>query len=696
VRTDDWYWLSDRSDPGVIAYLEAENAYAEALLAPTVPLQDELFASIRSRVAETDVSAPIQDGPWWYWWRTFEGRQYRVMCRRPDPDRTRRAEDVVADARSGRPAAETGEQQLLDENELAGASDYFAIGVADVSPDHRTLAYAVDLNGSERYTLRFRDLASGQDGPDVIEDVYYGSAWSTDSTTLFYVRPDEAMRPWQVWRHLIGTPEDVLVYQEDDEHFYVGVGLSRSKRAIVIYSGSQTTSEAHWVDATDPQSARRVILAREPGVEYDVDHDGSGWLVRTNRQPTGPDLAGSAVNFAVYRLPEGVSDPGALEQVIPYRDDVNIEDAEAFAGFVVVAERWQSDGLERLRVVDRTTGGQHVVEQPEQVYSLIGEANPEWDTQTYRFGYTSLVTPNSSISYDMRGRERRTVWEQPVLGGYDPAAYRTERLWATAPDGASVPISVVARRDQPLDGSAPCLLYGYGAYELSIEPAFSVLRLNLVERGVSFAIAHIRGGGELGRQWYEDGRMAHKANTFIDFVAVADHLVESGWTSRDRLAARGGSAGGLLMGAVVNLRPDLWRAVVAQVPFVDVVTTMSDPSLPLTVTEWEEWGDPLHDPAAFERMLAYSPYDNVRPAPYPAMFVTAGLNDPRVGYWEPAKWVAKLRSVGAGTPERPLILRTEMGAGHRGSSGRYDAWRDEARVQAFVLWQLGLADFSGP
>jgi oligopeptidase B len=694
ARADDWYWLSDRSDPEVIAYLEAENAYAEAVLAPTVPLQEELFARIRSRIAETDVSAPVRHGPWWYWWRTFEGRQYGVICRRPDTDHVLRAEDVVADARSGRPAAETGEQQVLDENELAATSGYFATGVAELSPDHRILAYAVDLNGSERFTMRFRDLESGEELSDVIEDVYYGAAWSADSGTLFYVRPDQAMRPWQVWRHGIAATEDVLVYQEDDEHFYVGVALTRSERAIVIDAVSQTTSDARWIDAGDPTGAPRVILPREPGIEYDVDHDGSGWLVRTNR-PDGGERAGPGLNFALYRLAEGAPDPSALEPVITRRDDVNIDSADVFAGFVVVAERWQSDGLERLRVIDRASGGQHLIEQPESVYSVIGEPNPEWNASTYRFGYTSLVTPRSSVSYDLVGRGRRTVWEQPVLGGYDPSAYRTERLWAAAPDGAMVPISLVARRDRPLDGPAPCLLYGYGAYEMSMEPAFSPLRLNLLERGVSFAIAHVRGGGELGRRWYEQGRMEHKSNTFTDFVAAAAHLIDAGETSADRLAARGGSAGGLLMGAVVNLRPDLWRAVVAEVPFVDVVTTMSDPELPLTVTEWEEWGDPVHDPVAFERMLAYSPYDNVQGGPHPAMFVTGGLNDPRVGYWEPAKWVAKLRSLGVGTPERPLLLRTEMGAGHRGSTGRYDAWRDEARVQAFLLWQLGQKEEPG-
>jgi len=702
VRVDDWYWLADRSDPEVLAYLQAENDYAETILAPTVPLQHTLFDEIKRRVAETDVGPPTRHGPWWYWSRTLEGQQYRVMCRRPDPDRSLRAEDVIADARAARPAGETGEQVLLDENLLAGGSDYLGVGVFDVSPDHNTLAYATDLDGSETYTLRFRDLVTGRDYDDVIEGVYYGSAWAMDNATFFYTRPDDAMRPWQVWRHRLrtgtadghGDPDaaDALVYQEDDERFFVDVGLSRSQRCVVVHSGSKTTSEASWIGAETPADPPKVILPRQPGIEYDAEHDGDSWLIRINR----PDSSGApATNFALYRLDDGNDDPADLVEVLPHRPDVMLESVEAFADHTVVTERSRADGLERIRILGRHRD-QTLIEQPEPVYSLTGEPNPDWDATTYRFGYTSLVTPRSSVDLDVASLERRTVWIQPVLGGYDPTAYQTERLWATASDWVRVPISIVTRRGTPRDGSTPCLLYGYGAYELTSDPSFSLLRLNLLERGVAFAIAHVRGGGELGRSWYEQGRMENKSNSFTDFVAAAEHLVDEGWTSADRLVARGASAGGLLMGAVANLRPDLWKAIVAEVPFVDVVTTMSDTSLPLTVTEWEEWGDPVHDPVAYERMLGYSPYDNVTSVPYPAMFVTAGLNDPRVGYWEPAKWVAKLRSVGAGSPDRPLLLRTELGAGHQGSSGRYDAWRDEARVQAFILSVLPQATRAEP
>ena len=689
-RVDEWYWLRDRDNPEVIADLEAENDYATAILAPTEKLQEELFESIRSRVVETDASAPIRQGPWWYYTRTFEGLQYPALCRLADPARSLDAAHVARTARVGSPE---GESVLLDENELV-EGEYLALGVLDVSPDHRLLAYAVDHDGSEVYRLRIRDLEAEIDLSDEIEGVYYGSAWSKDGSTFFYTRPDEAMRPYQVWRHRLGSEgEDDLVFEELDERFFVSVGLSRTDTRIVVHTSSSTTSEALWVDAEHPDSEAVVVLPREDGVEYDVEHDGDGWLVRTNR----PAADGSPrTNFALFRIEESNHDPDDLVEVLPHRSAITLESVDAFAGHLAVWERHESDGLERIRIVARGSEhagatDEHLIEQAEPVYTLSGESNPEWHSTSYRYGYTSLAIPASSIEYEVASRKRRPVWTQLVRGGYDPDAYRTERLWAPAPDGARVPISIVAPKDRPLDGSAPCLLYGYGAYEVNIDPSFSSVRANLMERGVTYAIAHVRGGGELGRSWYEMGRLEHKGNTFSDFIAAAEFLIGAGWVDQSKLVARGGSAGGLLMGAVTNMRPDLWRGVVAEVPFVDVVTTMCDPSLPLTVTEWDEWGDPLHDEAAYERMLGYSPYDNVMPRDYPAMFVTGGLNDPRVGFWEPAKWVAKLRAVGAGEGDRPLLLRTEMGAGHRGSTGRYDAWRDEARIQAFTLWQMGLA-----
>ncbi|HUB72176.1 MAG TPA: S9 family peptidase [Acidimicrobiales bacterium] len=709
VRPDDWHWLSDRDDPEVTGYLRAENSYAEQVLAPTAGLQEELFQEIRARVAETDISAPVFHEGWWYWSRTVAGLQYPVHCRRADPNRSMSAAQVLAAARAALPgagvagdgtppptpprtqvdpAAPSPGRVFLDENVLAGTSDYFALGVFDIRPDQEVLAYATDLDGSERYTLRFRDLGSGDDLVDIVEDVHYGSAWSTDCKSFYYTRPDKAMRPWQVWRHTLGTPaaKDHLVYQEDDERFFVSVDLTRSKCFVVITSQSKMSSEVRYLRADKERAHLSLVLARREGVEYDVDHtrrdERDLWLVRTNRGPAGEELE----NFAVFQLPVGETDPRALRQLVPYRPEVKVEGVEAFARFALLSER--SEGIEQLRVVDLGDASEHLVPQPEPVYTLHSEGSPEWATELVRFGYSSLVTPPSSIDYNMATRERSVVKEATVGGGFRASDYRSERLWAEAPDGTKVPISLVCPKSYAMDGSAPCLLYGYGSYEITIGAGFSATRLNLLERGFVFAIAHVRGGGEMGRPWYEQGRLSHKRNTFTDFVACAELLVSQGWTSPDRLVIRGGSAGGLLMGAVTNMRPELWRAVVAEVPFVDVVTTMSDESLPLTVTEWEEWGNPRDDPDAYDYMKSYSPYDNVHAAEYPAIYATAGLNDPRVGYWEPAKWVAKLRATQTGG--NPVLLRTEMGAGHQGPSGRYDAWRDEARVQAFVLASVGI------
>jgi oligopeptidase B len=680
-REDDWYWLRDRDDPEVIAYLNAENAYTAEMLAPLEPLQGRLFEQIRGRIKESDTSAPSRKGPWWYYSRTVEGQQYAVHCRRPDPERRLTAIEAMAAAEAG----VEGEVILLDENQAAGGSDYFALGVFDISPDHDLLAYAIDLSGGERYTLRFRDLHTGVDLEDRIEDVYYGSAWAADGRTVYYTRPDAAVRPWQVWRHRVGRApeEDQLVFQEDDERFFVSVGLTRSEEYVLIAAESKMTSEVSFLEAGRADAPLQLIEPRRQGVEYDVEHArhperGDIWLVLTNDE--------GAEDFAVFETP--VTAPGRdnWRVMVPHRPGVRVEDVDAFSGHVVISERQR--GLPRLRVLAWADGAEHLIDQPEPVYSLGGAANPEFDTQSLRFGYTSLVTPNSTIEYDLATRNRTVVKQQPVLGGYDSSAYVTERLWAPAPDGVEVPISIVYRRDLHRDGPAPCLLYGYGAYEVTIDPTFSSVRLNLLDRGFAFAIAHVRGGGELGRRWYEEGKLLRKRNTFTDFIACAEYLIGRGYTRPDLLAIRGGSAGGLLMGAVTNFRPDLWRAVVAEVPFVDCLTTMMDESLPLTITEWEEWGNPAADPEVYAYMKSYSPYDNVTATAYPAMYVTGGLNDPRVGFWEPAKWVAKLRA--ERTDDHLMVLKTEMDAGHGGPSGRYDAWKDEAQVQAFVLSTIGI------
>lgn len=668
VRNDDWYWLRNRDDPEVIAYLEAENAYAEAALAPLAPLRNRIFDEIKSRVQETDESAPVAEGPWEYTSRTIEGSQYGVHCRRP---------------RRGGPETAT---VVLDENVLAAGHDYFSLGGFEVTPDHKVLAYAVDFNGSERYTLRFRDLETGADLPDVVENVTYGLAWADDARTCFYVRPDDAMRPNEVWRHTLGTPaaDDVLVLREDDERFYVGVERTRSGRFVLIDVSSKLTSEVSFVPTATPTGELRVVEPREQGHEYAVEHHwgealGDRFLILTNQ-------GGRARNFELVSAPTAAPGRSNWTPVVPHRDDVKLDSVNAFADHLVLSER--TNGLERLRVMRTGTRDLHEIEMPDPVYSVWVGPNPEFATRTLRYGYTSLVAPVTDVDYDMDDRSSAIVKTQPVLGGYDPTQYVSARLWATAADGTKVPISLVHRRDTPIDGSAPALLYGYGSYEISTDPSFRASRLSLLDRGFVFAIAHVRGGGEMGRQWYESGRLEHKANTFTDFVACAEHLIASGYTSPARLAARGGSAGGLLMGAVTNLRPDLFAAIVAEVPFVDVVTTMLDPSLPLTITEWEEWGDP-READAYARMKSYSPYDNVRVADYPALLVTTGLNDPRVQYWEPAKWVAKLRVLS--TSGKPILLRTEMGAGHGGPSGRYDAWRDEAIVLAFICDAVGAA-----
>ncbi len=675
-RVDDWYWLRERDNPNVRAYLEAENTYTEAVMEPLAPLREKLFEEIKGRVQETDASAPVRRGQHEYFSRTIEGRQYAVHCRRPAgmpglPD---------ADAE---PGSSPGEVVLLDENVLAQGHAYFALGGFAVSPDHGSLAYSVDTSGGERYELRFRSLTTGADLAESISDVYYGLAWANDNRTVFYTRPDAAMRPWQVWRHVLGTPveDDTLVLQEDDERFYAAIGRTRTERFVVLSLASKITSEVWLIDADDPSSPARVVEPRVQGVEYSVEHHATGDLDRLFIL-TNDD---GAENFKLMVAP--TSSPGrqSWEEVVAHRADVRLESIDAFAGALVLSER--AEGLERIVVRDVDTPEHHTVAMPDPVYSAAVGANPEFDTPILRFAYTSMVTPVSTYHYDMYEREAILVKRQPVPG-YDPSEYETHRLWAPTADGTRVPISVVHRRGLERDGTEPAVLYGYGSYEASMDPAFSSARVSLLERGVVFAIAHIRGGGELGRHWYEDGKLERKPNTFSDFIASAEHLIAEGYTSPERLAARGGSAGGLLMGAVANERPDLFRAIVAEVPFVDALTTILDETLPLTIIEWEEWGNPVADERIYEVMKSYSPYDNVVAQEYPALLVTGGLNDPRVQYWEPAKWVAKLRTTNTG--ERPLLLKMEMGAGHAGPSGRYDAWRDEAFVLSFLLHELGV------
>ncbi len=647
---DPWAWLIDRDDPDTIAYLEAENAYTDAVMAPHRAVAETLFAEIKGRVQETDVSVPVRKGEWWYVSRTEEGSNYPIHCR-------------------GRSVHDATESVLLDENLEAGSEDYFALGAFDVSPSGHLLAYATDTDGSEEYTLRFRDLTTGVDTSDEIERVYYGTAWSAGSDWFFYTRPDEAMRPFQVWRHRLGTDAsgDVLVHEERDERFFLGVELSRDERYVIVHAESKLTTESWVIPSDSPEAPMRPVLGRRDGHEYSVEHWGDRWVILSNDD---------AEDFRVLIAPE--DDPSATVELVPHRPGRRINAAEPFEGHLVLHE-W-ADAQQRIRVLF-ADGTERVVDLGDTPSEVELGDNPEYRTEFVRYSYQSLATPESVFDEHVVTGERQLLKQTPALG-VDLTQYESSRTWATAPDGVQVPVDIVHRHDTPLDGTAPVLVYGYGAYESSVPPYFSVARISLLDRGWVFALAHPRGGGELGRRWYLDGKLLSKRNSFTDFIACAEHLAESRVADPGRIAIRGGSAGGLLVGAAMTMRPDLFAAVNAQVPFVDVVSTMSDPSLPLTITEWEEWGDPRAEPYA-SYIASYSPYDNVAAVDYPALYVTAGLNDPRVSYHEPAKWVAKLRAVSTGT--RPTVFKIEMGAGHGGPSGRYDAWRDEAQALAFLL-----------
>jgi oligopeptidase B len=659
-RIDPYYWLRQRANPEVIAYLEAENLFADAVMAPTARLQQRLYQEIVDRVEQTDTSPPTYFKGYWHYTRTVEGLDYDIHCRRKG-------------------SMEAPEEVELDGNELAKGHDYFELGYVEHSQDENILAYAIDLTGNELHQVRFRDLSTGRDLPDVLDDVYYGSAWSADSKTFLYVRSDKAMRPYQVWRHEMGTPisSDVLVLQEDDERFELGVELTKSERYIIFTSSSQLTSESRYLRSDDPTGEPILIEARRHGVEYSVDHQEDRFLILTND---------GAHNFKLVAAP--VDRPGreAWTDVLPEREGVRLNAIDVHVNHVVIGQR--SDGLQRLEVLDSRTGELHLVDQPDTTYTAYAGSNPVYESSVMRYFYTSLTAPWSSFDYDMDTRERTLVKEQPVRGGYNREDYITDRLWATSADGVRVPLSLVYRRDLALNGTNPTMLYGYGAYELPSDPMFDAARLSLLDRGFIYAIAHVRGGGEMGREWYEDGKFLTKTNTFDDFIACAVELIDQGYTSARHLAIRGRSAGGLLIGAVLNARPDLFACAVAQVPFVDALTTMLDESIPLTVNEYEEWGDP-NDPEFYDYMKSYSPYDNVRRVAYPAVLVTAGLNDPRVPYWEPAKWVAKLRSTTLSS--RPILLKTDLESGHSGPSGRYESWREEAFVSAFVVDQLAPA-----
>jgi oligopeptidase B len=658
---DDYAWLRQKESPDVIAYLQAENAYAEALTKPTGAFEEALYREMLARIKEDDQSVPYPFGGWLYYSRTETGKQYPIHCRK-------RAADAL-------------EHVTLDLNALAVGHPFLSLGVYAVSDDGRWLAYSADFTGARDYTLFVKDLTTGALAPDRVDKVS-SVAWAADSTTLFYVVEDDAKRPYRLWRHRLGAPvsDDTFLYEESDALFRLGVWRSRSRALLFAGSGSFTTTEIRWLPAAEPTATWRLILARQHEHEYAVDHGitagGDLLYIRTN--------AGGRRNFRLVTAPLDDARPERWREVIAHRDDVMLEDVDVFADHYVAHER--AEGLIRLRVTDVGTGETHDVAFPEPAYEVSADVNAQFEARAYRLRYQSFVTPASVFDYDVAARRLILLKQTPVLGGFDPTRYRSERIHATAPDGTRVPISLVAPVDAPRDASSPMLLAGYGAYGIPYPVTFASSRLSLLDRGVTFAIAHVRGGGELGKRWHDEGRMLNKRNTFTDLIAAADALVAAGYTARDRLVIEGGSAGGLLIGAVLNMRPDVARAAVLRVPFVDVINTMLDESLPLTVGEFEEWGNPkIREQYLY--MKTYCPYSNLAALRYPEILVRTSINDSQVMYWEPAKWVARLRTVNQG--DRPVVFKINMAAGHGGSSGRYDALRETAFDYTWILGVLG-------
>lgn len=656
-RVDEYAHFRDRKHPETIPYLEAENAYTDAMTVHTKELEEQLYQEILGRIKEDDSGVPVLRDGWYYYSRTERGKQYPIFARK-------------------RGSLEAPEEIYFDQNREAEGYAFFQLAGMEVSPNHHLLAILVDTNGYEDFALRVKDLRTGAWLEDRVEKVSWGLAWANDNRTLFYMTFDSAKRGDKVWRHELGTPHayDVMVYHDPDPLFNVNLHRDRSEAWIVMGSGSFTSSEVHVVPTDAPMTAPRMLAPRRPNVEYSVEGGAGYFYIHTND---------GAQNFKVMRARFGATDPTQWEEWLPHRPAVYVEGVMPFKEHVVVMER--REGLRRLRIHDVATRAVHEVEFPEAAYGVFPGANPEFNTRTVRFTYSSLVTPNSVYDYAMDTRTRELKKRDEVLGGYDPTQYVVERTTATARDGTQVPVSLVYRKGLARDGKRALLLYAYGSYGATTEPTFSSVRFSLIDRDITYAIAHVRGGEEMGRQWYDDGKMMRKMNTFTDFIDVAEHLVKEGYTSRDRIIAHGGSAGGLLMGVVANMRPDLFKVIVADVPFVDVINTMLDASIPLTAQEWEQWGNP-QTPEHYRYMRRYSPYDNVQRQDYPRMLVVSGINDSRVAYWEPTKWVARLREMK--TDQNPLLLRMQMGAGHGGGSGRYERYREMAFRYAFMIDQV--------
>ncbi len=660
-RVDDYYWLKERENPEVIAYLEAENAYTTASMKHTEALQEQLFDEIVGRIKKNDESVPYLDNGYYYYSRFEEGKEYPIYCRR---EGSMDGEELV----------------MLDANQRAEGQGYYAARGLEVSSGNDILAFSEDTVGRRIYTLRFKDLTTGEMLADEIAEVTGNVAWAEDNQTLFYTRKDlETLRSHLVFRHVLGTDpaDDVLVWNEIDDTFSCWITKTKSKRYLMIGSDSTLSDEIRFLDASTPTDDFEVFLPREREHEYSIDHAGDRFFIRTND---------GAKNFKLMSTSVGATARSQWSDVVPHRDDVYLSSFEIFKDYLVVSER--EAGLIQLRVMPRSSDGEHYLDFGEAAYDAWIDTNLEFDTNVLRYGYSSLTTPDSVFDYDMNSREKSLMKQDEVLCGFDSSNYTAERLYATAHDGAQIPISLVYRSDVRGDGPSPLLLYAYGSYGYSRDADFRSDRLSLLDRGFVYAIAHIRGGQENGRQWYEDGKLLNKKNTFTDFVDCGDYLVEQGYTTQDELFAMGGSAGGLLMGAIVNMRPELFQGVVAAVPFVDVITTMLDPDIPLTTSEYDEWGNP-NDKEYYDYMLSYSPYDQVEAKDYPAMLITTGLHDSQVQYWEPAKWAAKLRSMK--TDDKLLMLHTNMEAGHGGASGRFRRYHETALEYAFMLDQIGMA-----
>ena len=657
-RVDNYQWLRDKDDPAVVEYLNAENVYTEAVMRPLGDFRSRVYKEMLSRIQETDESVPYRRHGYWYYQREVQGQQYPIYCRRKG-------------------TMEAPEEILLDVNEVAKGHKFTAIGILEVSPDGTKLAYSVDLKGFRQYVLHVKDLSSGKALRDVVERVT-SIAWAADNRTIFYVEEHPTTkRSYRLHRRVLEEPPDVLVYEEKDELFDITVGDTRSEKFVVLGSVSKDTAEMRILPSGEPLGEFRVVEPRRAGHEYYIDHHEDELFIRTNDKGR---------NFRLVRAPLADPSPKNWKQVLAHRPLVMLEEVDLFKDFWVAVER--DKGLLKLRITDFASGRDHYIEFDEAVYSAHPGANVEYDTKQFRFIYESLVTPRSWYDYGVDDRSRKLLKRHPVLGGYDPDEYQSEALTATAKDGTRIPISLVYKKSLRKRQPQPLLLYGYGSYGYPMDPSFSSRRLSLLDRGMIFAIAHVRGGGDRGRLWYDAGKLMRKKNTFTDFIACAESLIRRRYTAPDRLVIQGGSAGGLLMGAVVNMRPRLFQAVVSQVPFVDVINTMLDPTLPLTIPEYLEWGNP-NEKRAYEYMRSYSPYDNLMKGAYPAMLIETSLHDSQVMYWEPAKYVAKLRTLK--TDSHPLLLKTIMEAGHGGASGRYDALREVAFTYAFVLDQVGLA-----